>query len=343
MKIKTIKYVFSVLLIIFTFTSCDKNDISIDESKTTETKDILAFSTMADFEKTLTKVNAMTKEERLSWEKEQGFKSFGTICDEFYETINPKTFKSIDEVEAFVAKNSDKIVLYTNSDGEMYCEPKNYNGLYRNIVGKFEMFIIGNKVYKVIGEELVSTDIENIDKLKRYNDMSLVKGNIAFEIQSNSRDRKLDIAKAINVVENTAYNEGTKKIGSDTYKLKIYLRTTTHRDVADPRNQTPHAYFYYAFRRTEYRHINYARWLAIWWVKRYDSKLSGSITTKDSYDVSQSVNVSLSGECDDSEYRAICNDIYTFIDPDNNSTSYFVSYNITATNTEKDLSVQLNK
>ncbi|GAB1414966.1 hypothetical protein MASR2M117_03720 [Paludibacter sp.] len=50
-----------------------------------------------EFNNTLLKVNSMTKSERLEWEKQQGFKSFGTICNEFYETIDPASFKSNEE------------------------------------------------------------------------------------------------------------------------------------------------------------------------------------------------------------------------------------------------------
>jgi hypothetical protein len=82
----------------------------------------------------------------------------------------------------------------------------------------------------------------------------------------------------------------------------------------------------------------------IWWVDKFNSKLSGTITTNDSYNVKQSLTIpTFNGSCDDSEYRRICDDIYSFIDPNNNSTSYFVNYDITATNLEKELSVNLKK
>ncbi len=340
MKFRTLKYTFSALMIIFALISCEKDDIAIMEPQSAIKQDILSFATQEDFDKTLAKVNSMTKEERLAWEKEQGFKSFGTICDEFYATVDPTSFKSVEEVKAFVAKNTDKIDFYTSSDGETYCEPKDYNGLYRNISGTNEIFIIGNKVYKVIENNLVSTSLERIDELKRCNAISTVKNNPAFEIQST----RSKISKVTNVIDNSAYKEGTIKIGSDNYKLKLYLRTTSYRDLSDQRNQSPYLSFYYGYRRTEYRHINYARWMMIWWVKRYNSYMSGTISTSDSYNVTQSLTIiPFSGGCDDSEYRQICDDIYTYIDPNNNSTSYFVNYNITAKNTEKDLSVQLTK
>ena len=79
-------------------------------------------------------------------------------------------------------------------------------------------------------------------------------------------------------------------------------------------------------------------------VKSYHSYLSGTITTNDDYNVTQSLSIiPFSGPTDDSEYRSICVNMNTFIDSNNNSTSYFVNYNITAKNTEKNLIVQLTK
>ena len=262
------RIIYYLALAMLVLTSCDKEELSITEPTASTKKDILSFATQEDFDKTLAKVNAMTKTERLAWEKQQGFKSFGTMCDEFYETINPANFKSTEDIKAFVAKNSDKIEFYTSSDGENYCEPRDYNGLYRNIIGEYEMFIIGDKVFKIIGDKLITTSLENIDKLKKCNKKSSFENNPSFEIQSTLENEKSIISKVSNAIENSAYKEGTIKIGSDNYKLKLYLRTTSYRDLTDPSSQYPNLFKYPAYRNTEYRVINYARWMMIWWVKR---------------------------------------------------------------------------
>lgn len=36
----------------------------------------------------------MTKDERLLYEKSHGYKSFGRLCDEFYQNIDPEEFMS---------------------------------------------------------------------------------------------------------------------------------------------------------------------------------------------------------------------------------------------------------
>ena len=280
----------------------------------------------------------MTKEERLAWEKEQGFKSFGTICDEFYETIDPESFKSSEEVKAFVAKHSDKIGLFKNSSNETYCEPLSHDNLFKNIINKDGMFIVGEKVNKVIDNVLISTSLSNYEILKNNNDITSFSNKKLFDTKKTSRN----ISYITSTIENTAFKE-EERIAKQSYKIKLYLRTTSFRDKADPRNQQNLLNFY-GYRITEYRVINYSRWMWIWWVDKFNSKLSGTITTNDSYNVKQSLTIpTFNGSCDDSEYRRICDDIYSFIDPNNNSTSYFVNYDITATNLEKELSVNLKK
>ncbi len=98
----------------------------------------------------------MTKEERSAWEKEQGFKSFGTICDEFYETIDPESFKNVEEVKAFVEKNSDKIEFYTSSDGEIYCVTKDFLSAQRYLTNSNQACIINNKVIVYSSNEIAS-------------------------------------------------------------------------------------------------------------------------------------------------------------------------------------------
>jgi hypothetical protein len=67
------KYILSIVTfaIIFIFVPCDKEELSIDASQTIKETDIPTFATHEDFEKTLEKVNCMTKEEILTWEKEK--------------------------------------------------------------------------------------------------------------------------------------------------------------------------------------------------------------------------------------------------------------------------------
>ena len=142
MKARLTKLILSVFVITFTLTGCSKDE-GIISSTASSKQDILTFATIDEFNETLQKVNSMKPEERIAWEKEQGFKSYGTICDEFYKTVNPESFKNIDEVKIFVKKNSDKIELYTSSDGEIYCITKYFKNPKRYLLNKDKQYKIG--------------------------------------------------------------------------------------------------------------------------------------------------------------------------------------------------------
>jgi len=177
MKNNFIKYAFSILAFTLVFASCNnKEELAGVANKTTATPtDILTFNTKAEFDSTVQKVSLMSPDEKKSWEKSKGFKSFGTTCDEFYQTINPERFKSSNEVNDFIAQNSDKICIYTNDAGDKYCEVKEFDNTSRFIMNSNKMYIVGTTVFKQFEEGLISSDIANVDKLKNaknYNDLS---------------------------------------------------------------------------------------------------------------------------------------------------------------------------
>lgn len=230
MKIKNIKTISIVLMIIFAFTSCEKDDLAITAPQT-DSKDILTFATQEDFENTLAKVNAMTKDQRMTWEKEQGFKSFGTICDEFYETINPEIFKSSDEVKTFVAKNSDKIEFYTSSDGETYCVTKDFKNPMRYLINKNQTCKISNKIISFAKTDLFS---------------------------SKNLIQKAPNSTLSNISEYDRHEEG--EIGSDTYRTHVWLETYF---LSSSSYGLPGSNKYVVFVELK----NFSLSLGIWWLK----------------------------------------------------------------------------
>jgi hypothetical protein len=58
--------------------------------------------------------------------KIERIKSFGQICDEFYQTIDPESFKSLEEVKAFVARNSRYLTLINDGNEDYTLEVAMY-------------------------------------------------------------------------------------------------------------------------------------------------------------------------------------------------------------------------
>lgn len=225
---------------LFALVSCDKEEVAItDSSKVTE-KEILTFATQEEFEQTLAKVNAMTKEERLLWEKEQGFKSFGTICDEFYESIKPENFISVKEVEDFVERNSDRIEFYIDSNNEKHCVSKNFLSNKRYIMNQNQMYVVGENVYKTIENELFVSNISNANNLIKAKSISDIKTDINVSA----------IKKAASSLKTKADASGTGKIGNDTYKVTAWIEVY--------KTNTDSFYTYMKI-------WNYSRSLGIWW------------------------------------------------------------------------------
>ncbi len=165
-------------------TSCSKTSDEL-ASVASIKQDILTFKTTEEFNTTVQKVNSMKIEERSAWEKSQGFKSFGTICDEFYATIEPQNFKTIEQVNDFVFANSDKIQIYKNAAGDPYCEVQEFDNSARYLMNKDKMYIVGLTVVKQFAEGTVSTDIANIEVLKNsknYTDLRANLTSVAYKI-----------------------------------------------------------------------------------------------------------------------------------------------------------------
>ncbi len=234
-------FTIAIIAIIFVLSSCEKDEVAQSQLNASATKDILTFATQEDFDKTFAKVNAMTKEERLAWEKEQGFKSFGTICDEFYETINPESFKSVEEVKAFVAKNSDKIEFYTSSDGETYCVSKQFNNPKRYLSNKNNEIMIGTAKQLCINTEI----LEQIND----NNLGLYKSTSA-------------IVKSDEIIKDL-------KVKNDTYRMHIWIDTYNSSNGWE------------TWLVNQVKLTNFARSLGIWWEKTYSTSYKITLVTTD--------------------------------------------------------------
>jgi len=222
MKIKSIKYILGVLIFAFSLTSCSKNSDELASVENTK-QDILTFATAQAFDSAQVKVNSMKPEDRVAWEKSKGFKSFGTICDEFYKTIEPQNFKTIEEINAFVASNSDKIQIYENNTGDKYCEVQEFDNSERYLMNKNKMYIVGTTVVRKFNEATVSTDIANLDVIKKAKNYSDLSTNITSFKNEKKQQKVSNATNPVHYAEE--YTEGKVNDGwfgaSQTYRLVV--------------------------------------------------------------------------------------------------------------------------
>ncbi len=256
--------IFQLVLVSVIFISCEKEDVANQQTTTKKAQNILTFKTVEEFNETLFKVNSMNETERKKWETEQGFESFGTICDEFYKNIDPKSFKNYNEVGNFVAKNSFYIELFTDENNETFCIPKEFYNTERFILNQDKMYIIGTTVFKKFDEKLIATNILNFNEIYKAEKISDLKTNIKDE-----QATLMQKAISANITEASA--SGTCVIGTtiwnkDSYKVTAKIKT-----------EPVSAGFY-----TTLSIYNYSMTLAIWWYIDAFSNYSFSYTVTDS-------------------------------------------------------------
>lgn len=224
MKTKLTKLIICIFAITFAITGCSKDEDIISASANNK-QDILTFATIAEFNETLQKVNSMNSAERMAWEKERNFKSFGTICNEFYKTIDYESFTSISEVKSFVANNSEKIKLCKNIDGELSCVTQEFDNPERYVMNENWMYIIGNKAYRVFPEnKKVSCDLESISELASVKDFSEITKSVCnfFEITE-----RLNAKSSTNSGDQYFERTEKKSIGSKNYQTIVRIEAVT--------------------------------------------------------------------------------------------------------------------
>jgi hypothetical protein len=110
------KILFFCLIIFALFISCQDNEDELIRNQ--EYGNMLYFETIEDCISELNKVLGMNEQERIQWETSKDFKSLGLESEKFYANINPKKFKSAEEIMKYVEKNSDFLQLVEDGNGQ---------------------------------------------------------------------------------------------------------------------------------------------------------------------------------------------------------------------------------
>jgi hypothetical protein len=222
MKINKINYIMIMsLLTAILISGCEKDSIFGKKNS-----DILKFESNDDFLKASNLNRSMSHEERSSWEKANGFASFGSKCDELYFSINPEKFQTQEELFAFVEKNSDYLQLIEDETGEWTLETKLHVNPMRYFANEKMIFQIGDDVVKVFETSSVKTQMNNVDEL-----IQLSSSNFDEYEESGrfSLFNQVDPMSVLNLKDAT-HNCGTDRDDRATSgKERIYLRISMER------------------------------------------------------------------------------------------------------------------
>ena len=152
-KITFITSIITALAMAVTVVSCTKDGDLLKEV-ISETP-IQSFANDSSLNVALHEILSLSQEGRIAKDADRKFKSFGTIAQEFYETIDPDQFQSLEEIKAFVEKHSEYIQLIPEENGEYTLEVTSYNNPYRYLANKNREIKVGGSICKVAEESVI--------------------------------------------------------------------------------------------------------------------------------------------------------------------------------------------
>lgn len=173
------KKIFYTVILACLILSCERSNINdpIKEDKKSLSADlsnILSFESITEYIEAQKVVNSLSEVELKNYEESKGYKSFGRLCDEFYKSIDPEEFTSIEMVKAFVSSNRDYLQLIEDANGEFTLETVLSFNSNRYLLNGDKMFIIGEIVYKVFEEGTAMTNVVDIEMLKHLKEPGLL-------------------------------------------------------------------------------------------------------------------------------------------------------------------------
>lgn len=220
---KTKYYSFAVtLLLLFTFSSCKKEQAdTVSHNYGNMSTKILTFKNIEEYSSSLKEVLSFTDSQRKVWEEARNFKSYGRTCDEVYQSIHPENLISIDDFKKVVASNNKYLVLIEDSNGELYLETKLGRSANRYFLNENQMFQIGNTLYKVLDNIIISGSEAKIEVIKAINETNL---------HILATKHSLNLSKPISNLKDAQYNCGTE---ADDYESSGNERTHMWIDVQE--------------------------------------------------------------------------------------------------------------
>lgn len=242
------------------FTACEKeNEIKISNSDQAPKYSILEFKTEEDFLQSIEKVGSFeNKHQRTQWENSLNFKSFGSICDDFYYSIDTDKFSNFEEAKTFIENNSQYLTLVQDENGDYYCEPKDFRNPERYLCNEDGMYIIADKAYKIIEGKHVVGNIDDLELLKRATSLSEIDKNSTLSIIETEIHKKATKAAGPTKVE----GQSDFTIDKQHYRLKVWIeaRKSGNSFISDLSVKTMHRklmiyWFMDAPIKYTYRHV----------------------------------------------------------------------------------------
>jgi len=157
------------------FAACTKED-NYNRSRSFENKNLPTsipyYDDVDDVDLILNTVMTFdTITDLIAYESSQGRQSIGAISDYFVEHIDTTTFTNTEAALAFCYQNSDLLDIKI-TDNDTVVSPKWSNTPFRYVANSEGYFAIGNKVYRLFNDGIVTTSVANYDYLCTLDEMT---------------------------------------------------------------------------------------------------------------------------------------------------------------------------
>jgi len=177
---KAISFLFILGILI---SSCEKEESSVTALPQPSTE-VLSFDSKTSMRAQLEQTIKSNLQELRELEQSRGFRSFGRVADEAYERALDTNFGSKEEVEAYVAENSQYLQLIEDANGELMLERVMFNSPFRYLVNAEKIFTIKDNAFKVFNAGLASAPISELNSLKVLNEEGFALLNEQSEIKA---------------------------------------------------------------------------------------------------------------------------------------------------------------
>lgn len=169
---KAMKYMMASLVVAIFFVmlllGCKKEQDNNNTAETNVSTGMLYFKSAEEFAETQQKVLAMSETERREWERQQGFKSYATKCEELFGEFEAKGINSDEDIYNFVKENSDYFYI-REEEGEKYLASYLECSSYYQFVDENSILQIGENLIKVFDEGVIIAPIDQKERLSKVN------------------------------------------------------------------------------------------------------------------------------------------------------------------------------
>lgn len=198
----SVNFILSLCIGIIFFNACSKDESELI-TRDSDFLKITSFKDRQEYFETLNSILSMSPEELKEYEESKGYKSFGRLCDEFYQTINPEDFQSLEEIKEFVNKNSEYVKLVMDDYGEYSLESALSSNPNRYLINKDKMFIVNKNIFKVFEDATIAVDIDKKALL------SVIKDDNYWNCSDNDNYRFMPINTTSSQLKDATNNCGT--------------------------------------------------------------------------------------------------------------------------------------